>query len=99
MKRLVMKLFVLLAMLSTTLTVSAASPQATISVNVLLKQDASAAVLKQLGNLGTVLNVLKEIDAVTMKIKAGNRPILEALQYVAGVSEDAVLKVAPVDTD
>jgi len=98
MKRLVMKLFVLLAMLSTTLTVSAASPQATISVNVLLKQDVSAAVLKQLGNVGTVLNVLKEIDAVTMKIKAGNRPILEAQPFVAGVSEDAVRNGAPIDT-
>jgi subtilisin family serine protease len=98
MKRLVMKLFVLLAMLSTTLTVSAASPQATISVNVLLKQDVSSVVLKQLRNVGTVLTVLNEIDAVTMRIKVGNRAILESLPFVAGVSEDAVRNGAPIDT-
>lgn len=98
MKRLVMKLFVLLAMLSTTLTVSAASPQATVSVNVLLRQDVNSTVLKQLGSVGTVLNVLSEIDAVTMRIKAGNRAILEALPFVLAVSEDAVRNGAPIDT-
>ena len=98
MKRLVMKLFVLLAMLSTTVTVSAASLQASVSVNVLLKQDVDSVVLKQLGSLGTVLNVFKEIDAVTMRIKAGNLGKLESLPYVEAVSEDAVRNGSPIDT-
>jgi len=98
MKRLMLKLSIIAALLSTTLTVSAASVNATIGVNVVLRQDATTAILKQLGQVGTVLNVLSEIDSVTMKVKVGSVKTLEALPFVLAVSEDAVRNGSPIDT-
>jgi len=98
MKRLIMKLSLIAALLSTTLTVSAASVSATIGVNVVLRQDATSLILKQLGQVGTVLNVLNDIDSVTMRVKAGSIKTLEALPFVLAVSEDAVRNGAPIDT-
>lgn len=98
MKKLVMKFSVILALFSSTVSVSAASLSASIAVNVLLSKDADAAVLKQLKSVGTVLNVINEIDAVTMKIKAGSLSVLKALPYVVSVSTDAERNGAPIDT-
>jgi subtilisin family serine protease len=98
MKKLMMKFSVIIALLSSTVSVSAASLSASIAVNVLLSKDADAAILKQLKTVGTVLNVFNEIDAVTMKIKAGSLSVLESLPYVDSVSTDAVRNGAPVDT-
>lgn len=64
MKRLILKISMIIVMLSTTLSVSAASGAATIAVNVLLNKDADVQVVKQLAKVGTVLNILSEIDAI-----------------------------------
>ena len=98
MKKLMMKFSVIMALLSSTVSVSAASLSASIAVNVLLSKDADAAVLKQLKTVGTVLNVFNEIDAVTMKIKAGSLSVLQSLPYVVSVSTDSVRNGAPIDT-
>jgi len=98
MKKWMLKISVIIALLSSTVTVSAASAAATIGVNVLLKGDATSVILKQLGNVGTVLNVLNEIDAVTMRVKTSSVDALKALPFVLAVSVDAVRNGSPIDT-
>ena len=98
MKKLGVRILVILAMLSTSLSVSAASLAATIGVNVLLNKDIDASVLKELGSLGTVLNVIKEVDGLTMRIKASQLSKIQALPYVLAASPDAERNGAPIDT-
>jgi subtilisin family serine protease len=98
MKKLGIRVLVILAMLSTSLSVSAASIAATIGVNVLLNKDIDASVLKELGSLGTVLNVISEVDGLTMRIKANQLSKIQALPYVLAASPDAERNGAPIDT-
>jgi len=77
---------------------AASSASRSLNVNVLLNTSISDKLLKELGTKGTVLNSIPEIDAVIMKIKSINLPVIKALPYVAAVSEDAVRNGAPVDT-
>src|SRR5262245_16839572 len=63
---------------------------ATIGVNVVLNWEPTATVLAQLGEVGTVLDVIPEINALTMKIDASALDDLEALDCVdyAGLDEE-----------
>ncbi len=98
MKRFWLKIMLVLAMLTVSTGISAASSSASVGVNVLLNTDATPSVLKSLGKFGTVLTVITEIDALTMKVKVSDIPALEALPFVEAVGLDAERNIAPVDT-
>ncbi len=98
MKRLGLKILIIVAMLSVSVGVSAASTSGTIGVNVVLNRDIDSAILKELKGLGTVLNVISEIDGVTMRIKSYQLSVLQALPYVVAAAPDAQRTGAPIDT-
>lgn len=78
--------------------VAAASPSRTLGVNVLLNTAISDKILAELGTKGTVLDVMTQINALTMRIKSNNIAAVKALPYVVSVNEDAVRNGAPIDT-
>ena len=98
MKRFWLKIMLVAAMLTVSTGISAASTSASVGVNVLLNTDATPSVLKSLGKFGTVLSVITEIDALTMKVKISDIPALEALPFVEAVGFDAERTVSPIDT-
>ena len=98
MKRFWLKIMLVLAMLTVSTGISAASTSASVGVNVLLNTDATPSVLKSLGKYGSVLSVISEIDALTMKVKISDIPALEALPFVESVGYDAKRTIAPIDT-
>lgn len=79
-------------------TVSAASTNGTIGINVLLKADITNANLTQLAQYGKVRDVLYEIDFVTMQIKAADLTTIRNLPFVASASPDSERKGSPIDT-
>jgi len=98
MKRLVYSALLSLALVFALLPVGAASATGSIGINVLLKSDVSSGFLAELAKHGTVLTVLDEIDALTMRVKAAKVSTIKALPFVAAVSTDAVRNGAPVDS-
>jgi Subtilisin-like serine proteases len=68
-----------------------------IGVNVLLSSGPTNAMLKQLGGVGTVLDVVPEIHAVTMRVMAGDLPAVRALPFVESAEPDAERMGSPVD--
>ncbi|MHB8961836.1 MAG: S8 family peptidase [Saccharofermentanales bacterium] len=76
----------------------AAAPDSTIGINVLLNTRVSAKILKDLGNYGSVLDVLYEINALTMQIKSSQLATIRARSYVAAANPDAERLGAPIDT-
>lgn len=98
MKKLLMYAVIIFSLFAMSLSVTGATKTGMIGINVLLSQDADETVLKELGTFGTVLNVLEEIDALTMRVKAGQLDKIKALPYVVAANPDAVRNGAPVDT-
>lgn len=92
----VLILFMVLAM--TVSTASAATSKGTIGINVVLKADITNANLTTLAKYGKVRDVVYEIDAVTMQIKAANLKTIQGLKFVAAANPDAERTGAPVDT-
>ena len=70
----------------------------TIGVNVVLKSAPTSQTLADLGQHGTVLNVLAEINALTMRADSSALPLIQAKPYVLAASPDAERKGAPIDT-
>jgi subtilisin family serine protease len=98
MKRILFKFIVVSAMLLTVLPVGAAGKTGTVNLNVVLKSDVTAEVLKVLKGHGTVLTVIEELDALTMKVKADKVSVIAALPFVEAVGEDAERNGSPIDT-
>ncbi|MEJ5226095.1 MAG: S8 family serine peptidase, partial [Anaerolineales bacterium] len=88
--------FILSAALA--LPAAAASPKTMIGVNVLLNTEISDTILTSLGAYGKVRDVLYEIDALTMQIRAGDLEKIRALPFVAAANPDAERYGAPIDT-
>jgi subtilisin family serine protease len=99
MKRLMLIVLIIAmtALLVAVAPVSAASTSRTIGINVVLNTPVSAKILAELGTKGTVIDVVAEINALTMRIKSSSLPSILALPYVAAASPDAVRNGAPVD--
>lgn len=97
MKRLSLLLVMLLLVLSSPLTMGA-SDQTRIGVNVLLNVDVSPSVLDDLAQYGKVRDVIPEIRALTLQIRAGDLALIRSLPYVITANPDAVRNGAPVDT-
>lgn len=97
MKKLIYSFMIVFALIASGLPVAAGSTTGTTGINVLLKTDVSASVLKDLSKFGTVLDVLDEIDALTMRVKVSQLDAIRALPFVASANPDAVRNGAPVD--
>ena len=70
----------------------------TIGINVVLDRDVDAAILAELGSHGRVREILSEIDALTMQVRANELDFIRQLPYVTGANPDAERQGAPVDT-
>jgi len=68
-----------------------------IGVNVLLSSEPTNAMLKQLGGVGTVLDVVPEIHAVTMRIMSSDLAAVRALPFVASAEPDVERMGSPID--
>jgi subtilisin family serine protease len=67
-----------------------ASPEdATIGINILLDRAPGEAILTDLEKHGRVLDVMPEINGVTLRAKASELRAIQALSYVKGASPDA----------
>jgi subtilisin family serine protease len=98
MKRILLKFIVVTAMLLAVLPVGAAGKTGSVNLNVVLKSDVTAEVLKVLKGHGTVLTVFEELDALTMKVREDKVALIAALPFVESVGEDAERNGAPIDT-
>ncbi len=98
MKKTIIYLLVIVMVCMVSVPVFAASAKASIGINVLLNTEVNDDVLKELGNHGKVLDVLYEIDALTMRVKANELEAIKALPFVAAANPDAERKGAPIDT-
>lgn len=99
MKRTLLRLFIVLAMLAASVSVAAAAPgKGAIGINVVLNTDVADSILAELGTHGKVRDVLYPVRVVTLQAKAGELPAIRALPYVAAANPDAARNGAPVDT-
>jgi subtilisin family serine protease len=60
-----------------------------IGINVLLNQPPNNNILQDLGTYGQVLDVLSQINAVTLRAQSSELSTIQALPYVAGANPDA----------
>ena len=98
MKRTLMIILIVAALLITTVPVSAAPASKTIGINVMLNTAVTDAILADLGTRGTVLNVMAELRALTMRTSSALLPSIRKLPYVAAANPDAERNGAPVDS-
>ena len=91
-----MLLAVSLLMVSSISLAAAAQGSRNIGINVVLRQDISAAILADLGRYGTVNETYPQIDALTMKVRESNLSAIKALPYVAAANPDAKRVGKPV---
>ena len=96
-KKFVVFFLVAVMLIMSTLPVAAAA-KGTIGINVVLNTDITDAILADLGTHGKVRDLIYEIDALTMQVKAAELPAIQALPYVAAANPDAERNGAPVDT-
>ena len=66
----------------------------TIGVNVRLNQSITQSILDDLGTHGEVLDVIREINAVTLRSQAAELAVIQSLHYVAGANPDAMRNLA-----
>ncbi|HEX7005281.1 MAG TPA: S8 family serine peptidase [Trueperaceae bacterium] len=72
--------------------------QGNIRVNVLLNTDATPAVQAELSTHGSILDVIEQIDTVSMMAPADEVDDIERLPFVESASPDVEYKGIPIDT-
>jgi subtilisin family serine protease len=72
-----------------------ASATRTIGVNVLLKSASTDAIVADLNTIGTVLDLIPQLKALTMRATAANLAAIQAKPYVASATEDARVAALP----
>jgi subtilisin family serine protease len=93
-QKLLTKLILLLAVL-VTLTVTRGQAQGQmIGINVLLNQPPSNSILQDLGAHGQLLDVLPQINGLTMRAQSSELSTIQSLTYVAGANADATSDLA-----
>jgi len=98
-KRLIFSLIVTASLLlAVTAPVAAGSAKTMIGVNVVLKTDITNAILADLATHGTIRDVVYEIKALTMQVRAGELTTIRKLSYVAAANPDQTRNGAPIDT-
>ncbi|MDX1358333.1 MAG: S8 family serine peptidase, partial [Clostridia bacterium] len=98
MKKTIIYLLVIVMVCMISVPVFAANAKASIGINVLLNSEINDDILKALGKHGKVLDVLYEIDALTMRAKISELDEIKALPFVKAANPDAERTGAPVDT-
>jgi subtilisin family serine protease len=66
----------------------------TIGINVVLNQPPNNSILQDLGAHGQVLDVISQINGVTLRARSSELSIIQALPYVAGANADAIFDLA-----
>ncbi len=89
---------VVMLLLGSAMPVSAGSDNSSLGVNVLLNTEITDEILATLGGFGPVNDLIPAINALTMKIKAGDLAAIQELPFVAAASPDAVRQGSPIDT-
>ncbi|MDP2995553.1 MAG: hypothetical protein Q8N46_10590, partial [Anaerolineales bacterium] len=82
-KRLVISLLAIAVLLFSSVPAAAAGDNQMIGVNIVLNTDITDTILANLGKYGKVRDVVYEIDALTMQIRAGDLAAIQSLPYVA----------------
>ncbi|HEU5324278.1 MAG TPA: S8 family serine peptidase, partial [Candidatus Limnocylindria bacterium] len=72
--------------------------QRQIGINVVLNQDISDAVVRDISRFGRVNDTFPQIDALTMKVREADLAAVQALPYVAAAAPDAKRIGKPVPT-
>ncbi len=98
MKKIVFSVFIIAVLLVGSFTTAFAAPDKLIGINVVLNTSINDVVLTELGTHGKVIDVLYEINALTMKVRESELPAVQALPFVASANPDAERNGAPVDT-
>jgi subtilisin len=73
----------------------AATARATTGVNVLLKSAPTAAIVADLNTIGTVLDLIPQLNALTMRASAGDLTAIRAKPYVATAGMDGRVAAPP----
>lgn len=71
--------------------------QGTIGITVVLNTAPTQDILADLGTIGTVLDVVPEINSLTMRIASGALATVQQRPYVKAAAPDAVRQGSPVD--
>jgi subtilisin family serine protease len=79
-------------------TASVARAEASLGINILLKNSITQQNLTDLGKYGRVLDTVPAIKLVTLKTTASKLPAIRALSFVAAANPDAERKGSPIDT-
>jgi subtilisin family serine protease len=74
---------------------SPATTTATIGVNVLLKSAPTAAIVADLNTIGTVLDLIPQLNALTMRASVGDLAVIRAKPYVAAAAMDGKVAAPP----
>ena len=98
MKRKLRYVFPIIVLLVLGFSVTGVTQNRMIGVNVVLNTDITDAILAELGTMGRVRDVLYQVDALTMQIRASELSDIQSLPYVAAANPDAERNGAPVDT-
>ena len=83
------KIILLLAVLLTLGTAGAQAQNQMIGMNVLLNQPVTNSILQDLGRHGQVLDVISQINGVTLRARSSELSTIQTLPYVAGANPDA----------
>ncbi|MBN2558490.1 MAG: S8 family serine peptidase [Clostridia bacterium] len=98
MKKLFVYLIVVALVFTLAVPVLAGPPDPSIGVNVLLNTELTDDILSELGSHGRVIDMLVELNAVTMKIKSSKLQGIKNLPFVDTANPDAERKGSPIDT-
>lgn len=98
MKKTVRFVLILVLVLATLPTITAASSQGKVGINIVLNQPVNDSILKDLADYGKVRDVLPEIRAVMLFGSASNLAAIQAESYVEAAAIDAVVNMPPLDT-
>jgi subtilisin family serine protease len=96
LRRAFIVLTAVMLIMASTVSGVAAKAQRSIGINVALNQDATDAVLADIGRYGRVLDVYENLDALTMKVREADLATIQALPYVAAANPDAKRVGKPV---
>jgi subtilisin family serine protease len=98
MKRFLFLMLLIVVLCAASVSVTVAAPDQKIGINVLLNAEITDDILVELGSHGKVLDVLQQVDALTMKARTSELAAIRALPYVAAANPDAGRLGSPVDT-
>jgi subtilisin family serine protease len=70
-----------------------ASAERRIGINIVLAGDITNEILADLESYGTVLDLLPQIDALTMRVEESQLAMIQALPYIAGASADGEVEL------